>query len=25
VMNDGCFVDWMILCNTIGHELIDMI
>jgi hypothetical protein len=25
VMNDGCFVDWMTLCNTTGHELIDMI
>jgi hypothetical protein len=25
VMSDGCFVDWMVLCNTTGHELIDMI
>jgi hypothetical protein len=23
--NNGCFVDWMILCNTAGHELIGMI
>lgn len=25
VMNDDRFVDWIILCNTTGHELTDMI